>query len=175
MTKTLTATESPLAGLKVFGVEIMPTVIVDTREQTPLMFTRLQSVTGTLATGDYSVLGLERDVAIERKSIPDLIGSITRERDRFMREVDRLRSYPFARLLVIGSEETLWRGGTRFTQANPKAILHSLYAIEARGLPVVFAPTPEAGALLVERWAWWKARESAKAMSIMHRVAEGQR
>lgn len=105
-------------------------------------FSRLPFRVGTLSTGDYSVAGLEHDVAIERKSISDLIGSLTSGRDRFKREVDRLRAYPFARLLIIGNAQDLLRG-TRFANADPKAMTHSLYSIEARGLPVVFSETPE--------------------------------
>ncbi len=54
-----------------------PTIITDTREQTPLVFEHLPSEhlpseRGSLQSGDYSILGLEHDFAIERKSIPDL-------------------------------------------------------------------------------------------------------
>ncbi len=68
--------------------------IVDTREQLPLGLTPLQSVEGTLTTGDYSVAGLKHVVAIERKSLPDLLGCIGQQRDRFDREVQRLLAYP---------------------------------------------------------------------------------
>ena len=59
------------------------TAVVDTREQRPLDLTPLKSVPGTLATGDYSVRGLEHVVAIERKSLDDLLGCIGRDRARF--------------------------------------------------------------------------------------------
>jgi len=52
------------------------TAICDTREQRPLNLAPLQVVTGTLATGDYSVQGLENIVAIERKSLSDLLGCV---------------------------------------------------------------------------------------------------
>jgi len=137
--------------------DILPTIIIDTREQTPLAFPRLPSRTGTLTQGDYSAAGLEADFAIERKSIPDLVGSLTAGRERFMREVDRLRGCPFARLLIVGAEADLVAGRYR-SNANPKAIINSLHAIESRGLLVVFAATPEEAAALVECWAWWRAR-----------------
>jgi hypothetical protein len=35
-----------------------PVVVIDTREQEALPFTRLKTVPGTLTTGDYSVAGL---------------------------------------------------------------------------------------------------------------------
>jgi hypothetical protein len=46
------------------------TIVIDSREQTPLVFTRFASVTGTLTTGDYSVVGLEELFAIEWYSDP---------------------------------------------------------------------------------------------------------
>jgi ERCC4-type nuclease len=47
--------------------------VVDVREQTPLVFTRLQAVSGTLYSGDYSIQGLEAIFSVERKSIEDLV------------------------------------------------------------------------------------------------------
>jgi ERCC4-type nuclease len=135
--------------------------VVDTREQTPLTF-RFPTITSTLPTADYSVAGLEEDFAVERKSLPDLFGSLTSGRDRFRRELQRLLAYPFRRLLVIGSEAEIAQGMSRARGVNPKAVLHSLYAIEARGVPVVFASSPTAAASLVERWAYWRAREVLK-------------
>ena len=77
-----------------------PVIVVDTREQEPWGFCNVPTERGTLDTGDYSVRGLEHLVAVERKSLPDLLGCVGRERDRFKRELQRLRGYRF-RLLVI--------------------------------------------------------------------------
>jgi len=88
-----------------------PVIVVDTREQEPLIFSRLQSVSATLITGDYSVKGLECLFAIERKSIGDLVACCMGEnRQRFERELHRLRGFRFARLLVVGSEEEILQG-----------------------------------------------------------------
>ena len=51
-----------------------PCVVIDTREQTPLPIRRLPSIRAGLLTGDYSVAGLECHFAVERKTIPDLVG-----------------------------------------------------------------------------------------------------
>lgn len=141
---------------------LLPTLIVDTREQSPLTFTRLPAITGTLTTGDYSIAGLEALFAVERKSVADLIGSVTQGRERFERELVRLRGYHFRRLLVIGSRDEVASGEYR-SQANPKAILASVDAFEARyDLPVVWAADPAEGAGLIERWAYYFAREVGK-------------
>ncbi len=137
-------------------------LITDTRERTPLRFQHLESVPGSLQTGDYSIQGLEHLFSIERKSIADLVQSVTSERKRFERELHRLRGFHFKRLLVIGSEQEI-KEGKYFSKANPKAVLHSVYAMEARyDIPLIFSPTREAAALRVERWAFWYAREVQK-------------
>jgi DNA excision repair protein ERCC-4 len=144
------------------------TVIADTREQQPLPITRLPVVRSCLATGDYSFLGGETVFAVERKvATGDLISSLTGERERFERELLRLRGFRFARLLVVGSRADV-EAGKYPSNANPKAILGSLAAYEVRyGLPVVWAATPEAAAALVEQWCWYFAREAVLAANAM--------
>src|SRR5690606_8361398 len=65
-----------LPALRCLGelADVRPTIVVDTREQQPLPFSRLKSERGTLATGDYSFRGGEEVFAIERKSVADLVG-----------------------------------------------------------------------------------------------------
>lgn len=149
--------------------DFTPTVLIDTREQLPLPIA-YPTMRGTLTSGDYSFVGGEHLFSVERKSIADLIQSLTSERERFTRELERLRGYPFARLLVIGSEADILTGRYR-SGANPKAMLHSLYSIESKFVPVVFAPTPEAGARLIERWAFWYARS---LIQTAQKIAEPQ-
>jgi hypothetical protein len=73
-----------LAGL----ADLRPVVVIDSREQAPLVFARLQSVAGTLYSGDYSVLGLEDVLAVERKSLDDLANCcLASGRDRFEHEL----------------------------------------------------------------------------------------
>lgn len=148
-------------------LQALPTLLVDSREQTPLPFTRLQAVRAGLVTGDYSVHGAENLFAIERKSIADLVSSITVERDRFERELIRLRGYEFKRLLIIGSPEDIQQQRYR-SRTTPAAVMATISAFDARYVPVVFAATPEVAGLLVERWAAWFAyslQSIAKAIS----------
>lgn len=84
-------------------------VCVDSREQTPWHFLNVDPwkivplVTDkALATGDYSIAGAESRIAIERKSIQDLLGSITAGRDRFEREFERLAKLEHAAVVVEG-------------------------------------------------------------------------
>jgi DNA excision repair protein ERCC-4 len=146
-----------LPALKIPAGSGLPVVVVDSREQSPLGFRRLASRIGALATGDYSFVGGEEDFAVERKSVADLVGSLTAGRDRFMRELQRMKAFPFRRLLIVGAESDIAAHRYR-SNASPTAILHSLHAIEARTVPVVFAATADEAARLVELWVVWRAR-----------------
>jgi len=144
------------------SAEFTPTILIDTREQEALPITAYPTARGTLTSGDYSFAGGEHWLAIERKTIADLVRSLTTERPRFRREMERLRGYRFARLLVIGHPGEIEQGHYR-SRVTPKAILHSLWSFEARYVPVVFAPTAADGAALVERWCFWSARSILQA------------
>jgi hypothetical protein len=88
--------------------EIRPTIIVDTREPTPLVFPTLPSMAGTLTTGDYSLAGGEELFAVERKSVADLAACcIGDNRARFERELHRLRGFWFAREMTRTAERVL--------------------------------------------------------------------
>src|SRR4051812_38970342 len=108
MSLTAAALVRPLPELSALlpfnpGSPRKPVIVVDTREQTPLLFSRLSSTTGTLATGDYSIAGAEELFSVERKTIGDLVSCCTGpRRERFERELHRLRGFRFKRLLVIG-------------------------------------------------------------------------
>ena len=138
---------------------VKPTILIDTREQSPLVFTHCPAEVATLATGDYSIQGFEDEFAIERKSLDDLAVSCTHDRQRFEKELVRMRGYPFRRLLVVGTVEDVEAHRYR-SRAEPKAILASVTAFEIRyGLPVAYCPNPAAAALQVERWAFYYLRE----------------
>ena len=115
--------------------ELTPVVLVDAREQTPLDIQAYPVEVCTLSAGDYGIRGFSdwnnpRFIA-ERKSIDDLIGSLTRERERFWRELGLLRRFGFAALLVEARESDVESGQYR-SMAKPQSILASLTAIEVR-------------------------------------------
>lgn len=102
-------------------------IIIDTREQLPYEFP--DSIRQKLDQGDYSLREMEHVVAVERKSIQDLVGSLTSGRKRFEREMERLQSevrWPW--LLVESSVSQIAAGGFMHSKANPRSILGSLFA-----------------------------------------------
>ena len=155
------APSGSLPLIKAAGGEFRPVIVIDTRERAPLAFRRLESVRGTLAGGDYSLRGAEDSFAVERKSIADLVNCCTgAERRRFDRQLHRLGAYRFRRLVIVGHRIEVEQRRYR-SNLTPKAILGTLAAFEVRhDVPVTWAGTPEEAAAIVERWAWWFARET---------------
>jgi DNA excision repair protein ERCC-4 len=147
-----------------------PLLIIDSREQDPLIFTHLESRRGMLRTGDYSIAGCEELFAVERKSISDLVGCTMGEnRERLERELHRIRGFKFKRLLIVGSRSEIELGRYR-SRISPKAVLGSLSACEVRfDVPVVFCPTAIQAAREVERWAWYFAREMVEVVNDLRR------
>jgi ERCC4-type nuclease len=150
------------------GADTRPTIIVDTREQTPWVFSPSVITTrATLAFGDYSVLGLEGRVAIERKSVADLCGSLTAGRLRFFRELEKLADYEFAAVFVEGDLPALMRGEYR-SEASPQSIIGSCAAIAVDvGVHVCFLGSRAAASAYAEKVlcrlaALDSARESVK-------------
>ena len=118
-------------------------IIVDSREQLPFTFSHerydVQIQPGTLTVGDYSLAGLQDKVAVERKSLPDLLGCLGRERERFERELLRGAALDAFAVVVEGSWSDLANGNFR-SQLNPHAACQSTLAFMARyRVPFLFA------------------------------------
>jgi DNA excision repair protein ERCC-4 len=125
------------------------TVIVDTREQLPLELS-MRTIRGTLPTGDYSVLGFEEYVVVERKSLPDLIGCMTTGRHRFERELQRMRSYE-ARAVIVEATWKQLRDGEYRSQIVPDVATHSICSWMCRfTMPFLFVGDRASAADAVE-------------------------
>lgn len=93
--------------------KVCPFVLVrDTREQAPFAFQNvddrfdvIQIVDQALPTGDYSMVGFEDRISIERKSVSDFYVSIGSDRERFEREAVRLAQMEFAAVVIEGTVE----------------------------------------------------------------------
>ncbi len=70
------------------------TVVVDDRERCPLLLPlppEISTVRARLATGDYSLLGREDLIAVERKKASELYCTVGAGRCRFLAELTRMR------------------------------------------------------------------------------------
>ena len=72
-------------------------VIIDTREQMPFSFSGfpVEIEEATLDAGDYSCAPFHRRISIERKGFQDLVNCLGKGRERFEKELLRLRAYDF--------------------------------------------------------------------------------
>ncbi len=132
--------------------------LIDSREQLPLDLPSLAPpVITTLSTGDYSVMGLTNVVAIERKSLEDLLSCVGQERERFDREVQRLLAYPVRALVIESGWQALERGEWR-SKVSPQAAVGSVLGWIAAGLPVVMCYTHERAGKYVARLLYTAAR-----------------
>lgn len=133
-------------------------ILIDTREQLPYRF-ETPSETGTISTGDYSLVGAECLIAIERKTTNDLINCLTKDRARFEQELHRGRALDYFALVIEASLKDLAVGRYK-SNMNPKSAVQSLIAFSVRyNLPVFFAENREYGARLTESILLKYARE----------------
>jgi ERCC4-type nuclease len=146
------------------------TGVIDPREQLPLSMP-FQTVQKTLPTGDYSIFGLEHVVAVERKSLQDLIACVGRERERFDREIQRLLAYS-VRAVVIEAPWTALEAGDWKGDVTPQAAMGSVLGWIASGIPFIFAGTRDGAAKAVARLLFIAARRRwREARSLVGDVA----
>lgn len=132
----------------------MTPIIIDTREPPHTAWVFSDAVTterAMLDAGDYSVRGLTANVAIERKSLDDLVGSITAGRERFMACCDRLSRLDFAAVVVEASVEDVLAKLYR-SRTKPQSVIGTMIAIHADyGVPTIWAGSRRNAANICER------------------------
>jgi ERCC4-type nuclease len=144
-----------------------PVVLVDTREQTPwrLVESHPNWVAGetrvALASGDYSIEGMQDVLALERKSMVDAIRSAVTDRERFIRACARLGKLRWKAIVIEATYEDLKSPYDDVegieSGAHPNAVVGTLDAIEAKfGIPVIY--TSQVRALAEERAASWLSK-----------------
>jgi DNA excision repair protein ERCC-4 len=120
-------------------------VVIDTREQLPYSFSdRVVAVRSALPAGDYSVEGLEHLLAVERKSLDDFVSSVIRERPRFRRELEKLRAYRVAAVVVEAGLADIF-AHRYHSGVHPNAVVGAaLSIIVDYGVPVFFCSDRQA-------------------------------
>lgn len=144
------------------------TAIIDAREQMPCRLDPLMSERGTLATGDYSLVGFENQIAIERKSLPDLVACCGVERERFEREIQRLLAYPSRAIVVEATWAMIEAGGWR-SKLQPSHVMGSVLGWIDAGVPVLLVRDHEAAGKAIARLLFIAARRRWRALQSLHR------
>lgn len=141
-------------------------ISIDKREQLPFAFTGAaypDTVTrqATLDVGDYSIHGLHDYVAVERKSLADLVQCLGRQRDRFKRELLRARGLECFCVVVEADYKQLAQGEYR-SKLPPKSAVQSVASFMARHrVPFMFC-----GSRRAAEYVTW---------SILKQYAQGER
>jgi ERCC4-type nuclease len=135
-------------------------VIVDSREQNEPPWPKgITTERATLHEGDYTTPLLRGTHVIERKNPADLVASLTWERERFDRELDRLSAYDGVRIVVEASLEHC----CTLTATRWEAIVGSWASFAARNIGLDFAESPVvAGRLIAGTLRRWELRVAEK-------------
>lgn len=134
----------------------LPIFLVDSREQDPFDLEPYPHwcsgiKKAALKLGDYTIEGMEDRCVVERKSLSDLVKSLTQDRGVFVRRLRLMAEYP-DRLLVVDAPMSKVRARYEHSAADPNQITQSLHAImTGLRIPMFPAETHEQGAEFV---AW---------------------
>lgn len=112
-----------------------------------------------LWSGDYSIQGLENRVAVERKSLADLYGSLGQHRNRFEAEHWRLSLMDAAVVVIEASWREILTTPPPYSQLSPKTVWRTSISWQLRyGVPWVPADTRRLGEIYTFRFLekFWK-------------------
>lgn len=114
-------------------------IFCDTREQTPFPFTEYpcEVIPHALPEGDYSVafqqpdgsfMSIPNGITIERKTLSDLVGCLTKGRERFEAELARMKPYESC-AVVVESPFTALMQGRYPSEMKPYAAVQSVLSL----------------------------------------------
>lgn len=153
---------------------IIPTIIIDTREKQPYAFnvSKALSVRAKLQTGDYSLQGYEKMVALERKSLADYVKTVTLDRRRFCEELKRMTKIPWTAIVVEGTLEDIFT--RRYDSGiHPMSIYGAtLDLIVTWAIPVFFLSNRQLAAIFTQDYLL-KVWEQIKKLEQMKKKAGG--
>jgi len=136
-------------------------IVADTREQAPYIFNseNVTTLHRAIPAGDYSIAGFEYEVSVERKSLDDFAHSVSRERKRFFKMLEKLSKFDSACVVVEASINDVldhkYRSGT-----HPNAVLGSAMSITVDyKIPVFFCGGRTTAKMFVELYlSRWKQK-----------------
>ena len=149
--------------------------LVDSREQDPYSLAPLTTKTATLATGDYSLEGLSDSIALERKSLPDLLGVIGGGRERFERELARMRGYAY-RVVIVEADWGSLEAGDYRSKISPSAATGTVAAWAGRyQIGFQFCGNRESAEQFAVRFLVSAARHELRRLCALQAAVAGAR
>ena len=108
-------------------------IVIDSNEQEPLKFGNIPTVTKKLDSGDYSILGMEYSVCIERKSQSDFYGSIVGDgRERLYLMFDRTRGAGFKAFVIECEEAEIMTPELTYSGVKPSSVYATISSWEVK-------------------------------------------
>lgn len=157
------------------GKEPEYTVIIDTREQTPWDFGEsVNTIRTALPAGDYSIVGLEKEVAIERKNLNDLAQTVIKDKKRFHRELAQLAIYPHRAVAIEANLEDILEH--RYSNgATPAAVIGSvMWFMQVYNIPFLFWGDRQQAAWMAKQWLRWAWKINQMRKENERRVLNGE-
>ena len=161
-------------------------IVCDSREQAAFRFEGfpVEVTVGALASADYSLHGFTDRIGIERKSLPDLIACLGVERERFQRELCRLRGFDCAAVIVESPSSDL-RAGRYRAQMTQQAAWQTVLAFGQRfRVPFIFCDSRADAEQVTfdllrhysrDRWRELQALTAAPTMTLRQPEGRGPR
>ena len=145
------------------------TILVDTREAWPHVYRRhlssnVQLERSTLETGDFALFGLIDGAVVERKTVTDLLGCMTSNRDRFERELARSRHVGSFCIIVEGTFADCIESRGGFSEAS---LFGTVAAWSRRYAPIIFAGSERHAAELTWRFLAGQVTEARRIVQAV--------
>ncbi|MFO0875131.1 MAG: ERCC4 domain-containing protein [Phycisphaerales bacterium] len=141
-------------------------IVIDTREQHPYGFS-CATERRKLDAGDYSVVGCESRIAVERKSLADFVHTVIHDADRFRAELEKLARCSLACVVVEADLDAVLRGlrQSDLRMVTPSAVLGAALhiAIQYR-VPVQWCGSRQAACAFTEQYLRMAVREGAVSL-----------
>ncbi len=146
-------------------------ILIDSREQLPFNFSRYDVETEIrgLPIGDYSIHGFIDKVAIERKSINDLVGCLkNKERDRFERELSKAKYFEMFAVVCEAAWRDIVKGNYR-SEMRPQSVCQSVLTFQVRyRTPFIWAGSRTEAEYITYSLLQKYAREIAERFKLLN-------
>jgi len=119
-------------------------IVIDTREKTPYPFEG--AIKTALLIGDYSITGLEDEIAIERKQVEEMFFVCGQQRKRFLDELSRSEFLKYFAIVIEGNMDDIIKKQHFSKGVTPRAVMRSLLTWSVQyGAHVFFCGSRENG------------------------------
>ena len=121
-------------------------IVIDTREQVRIEF-KNEVIIEKMDEGDYGCIfndGTKSKTIFEKKNIPDLFSTLSKNYERFKREIERAKEKEITLIIIVVASLRRVLQGCSHSQRTPISIVRQLFTIRIRyGIECVFCTDRE--------------------------------